>query len=125
MLIFGHKDIESKKLYSIFSISDIETTPPNSIILIDSLDIDILKFSMKNSVSVAIEVKTVREAILAENFDVKYIISDIELASKIQKIADNYLYDSKILAWIENDSELEKIAEFQIDGAIFRNGSFQ
>jgi len=119
MLIIGHKDIESERLYLVSSISDIEKTPSNSTIFIEYYNLDILKFAKENGLSVAIEVQTIQEAILSENFDVKYIISEIDLASKIQKIADNYLYDSKIVTWIKDESELEKVAEYQIDGAIF------
>ena len=120
MIILGHKDIESEKIFLVDKISDISETPANSTIFFKSFDIEILKFAKKNSVSVAIEIQNIYEAILSENLDVKYIISEIKLASQIQKIADNYMYDSKILTWIEKDGELEKVAELQIDGVIFR-----
>jgi len=120
MIILGHKDIESEKIFLVDKISDISETPANSTIFLKSFNIEILKFAKKNSVSVAIEIQNISEAILSENLDVKYIISEIKLASQIQKIADNYMYDSKILTWIEKDGELEKVAELQIDGVIFR-----
>ena len=44
-----------------------------------------------------------------------------ELAKQIQKIADNYMYDSKILAIIKSNDELENIAKNEIDGVIYKN----
>jgi len=120
MLIFGHKDIESETFYPISTIQDISQTPSNSTILCN-FNIEILKFAKNNSVSVAVEVETIQEAILSEQFGVKYIISNLTTSSEMQKIADNYLYDSKILVWIQNISELEKIAKLQIDGVIILN----
>jgi len=124
MLIFGHKDIESETFYPISAIQDISRTPSNSTVLC-KFDIEILKFTKKNSVSVAVEVETIQEAVLSEQFGVKYIISNVTTSSEMQKIADNYLYDSKILVWIHNISELEKIAKLQIDGVIFNESKIK
>ena len=119
MLIFGHKDIENEKFYSISNIAEISSTPPNSTIFC-KFNIEILKFAKLNSISMAVEINTIQEAIFSEQFGVKYIISDLRTSSEIQKIADNYLYDSKILAWIEDISEIEKVAKLQIDGVILK-----
>jgi len=43
------------------------------------------------------------------------------LASKLQKIAENYLFDAKILVPISNESEMEIVAEAGIDGVIFQD----
>ena len=66
-------------------------------------------------------VKSIKEAIYASNFNAKYIICENELAKKLQKIADNYMYDSKILAIIDSNEELEQVAKLEIDGIIYRN----
>jgi hypothetical protein len=118
MIIVGHHEIESEKLYRISSFDEISKTPPNSTIL-TNFNIQILKFAKKNSVEVAVVVKNLESAILSEQFDVKYIISDLQTSSEIQKIADNYLYNSKILAEIELSSDLVEVAKNEIDGAIF------
>jgi len=38
----------------------------------------------------------------------------------LQKIADNYLWDMKILAIISSEDEIEEIALLEIDGAVVR-----
>ena len=55
------------------------------------------------------------------NLNVKYIISEKELSIELQKVADNYMYDSKILAVIDSNEELEQVAKLEIDGIIYRN----
>ena len=64
-------------------------------------------------------VKSIKEAIYASNFNAKYIICENELAKKLQKIADNYMWDSKILTIIKSSDDLEKVAIEEIDGAIY------
>ena len=38
----------------------------------------------------------------------------------MQKIAENYMFDSKILAIIKSNDELEEIALDEIDGVIYK-----
>ena len=64
-------------------------------------------------------VKSIKEAIYATNFNTKYIICENELAKKLQKIADNYMWDSKILTIIKSSDDFEKVALEEIDGAIY------
>lgn len=123
MLIFGHKDIESENFYRTSSISKISQTPPNSTIFLNFSvsNILIMKFAKQNNVHFAVEVSSIKEALLSESLEAKYIISDLALTSKIQEIADNYMFDSKILSWVENDDDLETLAIHKVDGAIFRD----
>ena len=64
---------------------------------------------------------SIKEAIYANSLNAKYIISEKELAKAIQKIADNYMFDSKILAVIETNDEIEEIAQSEIDGIIYKS----
>ena len=54
-------------------------------------------------------VKSIKEAIYASNFNAKYIICENELAKNYKKIADNYMWDSKILTIIKSSDDLEKL----------------
>ena len=50
-----------------------------------------------------------------------YIIAQKDLSKELQKIAENYMYDSKILAIIDSNNEFEEIAKNEIDGIIYKN----
>ena len=54
-------------------------------------------------------------------FEAKYIIVPNNLLIQAQIIANNYMFDSKILAIIQNDDELEKAILNEIDGVIYKH----
>ncbi|ARR01483.1 hypothetical protein CVIC8964_0033 [Campylobacter vicugnae] len=67
-----------------------------------------------------IVVSNIKEALIANANGVKFIVCDtIKLAKKLQKLANNYLFDSKIALIINSDNELEKAAKKQIDAVIY------
>ncbi len=121
MLIFGHKWIESPKFYKIETIEDIKDTPPNSTVLLSNLEeyIDIAKYCKKNSISFAIEVNSIKDAIFSNLLNAKYIVASKELAKSIMPIAQNYLFDSLVLAKINSEDEIEEMAKSGIDGVIY------
>jgi hypothetical protein len=66
-------------------------------------------------------VSSIKEAIYANALGAKYIISDINTAERIQKVAQNYMFDSRILAIIKDSSLLEEAATKEIDGVVYQN----
>ena len=120
MIIIGDKLIPFEDFSKINSIDEIKNTKPNSTVLFTYCD-EIAKYCFENEISFAVVVNSMKEAIYSNNLNAKYIITNKELAKELQKIADNYMYDSKILAIIESSDELEEIAKAQIDGVIFKN----
>ena len=121
MLIFGHKFIESPKFYKIDTITDIKETPSNSVVLLSNLEnsIDIAKYCKKNSIPFAIEVSSIKDAIFSNLLNAKYIVSSKELAKSIMPIAQNYLFDSLVLAKIISEDEIEEMAKSSVDGVTF------
>ena len=121
MLVFGHKWIESPKFYKIETIVDIKNTPHNSTLLLSYLEvsIDIAKYCKKNSIPFAIEVNSIKDAIFSNLLNAKYIIASKELAKSIMPIAQNYLFDSLVLAKISSEDEIEEMAKSGIDGVIY------
>jgi len=120
MIILGDKHIEYDALYRVDNIDMIFKTPSNSVVLFD-YDIDLMKYCMQNSVEYAVVVKNIKQTIYASNLDAKYIIASYDNAKILQNIAQNYMFDSKILAIIKNDEEIEKVALDSIDGAIYES----
>ena len=119
MILIGDKNISYARIEKINSIEDIKNTTPNAIVLFD-FDLDILKYTQANDIKSAVVVKSIKEVIYASNLDSFYIIPSNNILMQTQKIANNYMFDSKILAVINNDEELEQMALEEIDGVIYK-----
>jgi len=118
MLIIGDNLVPYETTYFISSIESIKATKPNSL-LIFYYDEKTLKYCYENSLGFAVIIKSLKEAIYSNSLNAKYLISRINIAKKIQKIAENYMFDSKNLAIIKSNDELEKVAKNEIDGVIY------
>jgi hypothetical protein len=121
MLIFGHPWIESNRFVKVFSVEEIGRTQPGDVILLEPLNvsIELAKYCREHDLPFAVTVSTNREAIFANALDAAYIIAEHELAITIQKIADEYLFDTRILVLVESEKRIETMARFSIDGVIF------
>ena len=120
MIILGDKNLPYENISFISSIEEIINTKANSTLLF-LYDLELLKYSYENELSSAVIVTSIKDAIYSNNLNAKYIISQKHLAIQIQKIADNYMYDSKNLVIIDSNEEFEHIAKDEIDGVIYRN----
>ena len=120
MILLGDELILCEDICKIKDISDIANTKPNSTLLF-TYDIESIKYCKQQSLNCAVVVNTIKELIYASQFDVKYIICDKNLAKDAQKIAENYMFDSKILVVINNSDEIVWVAQNEIDGAIYNN----
>ncbi len=118
MILIGDNLIPYKTFTYIVSIIEIEHSIPNST-LIFNYDENLLIYARKNNLNIAVIVSSIKEAIYCNALNCKYIICNKKLAKTVQKIADNYMFDSKILAIIEDSEEIEKVAINEIDGVIY------
>ncbi|WP_428022897.1 hypothetical protein [Arcobacter sp.] len=120
MIILGDNLIPFEETFYISSIEEIFNSKANSTILFN-YDEKILKYCFENNLAFGVIVNTLKESIYANSLQAKYIICTKPLDKSIQDIAENYMFDSKILSIIENCDQLEKIAMDKIDGAIYKN----
>jgi len=122
MLLFGHKFIKSEEFFHIFDIDSIENTPSSSNIYLEFSEenLDIIEFLKLNNIVFALYVKNITEIIYASALEASYIIVNKALAKSAQNIAQNYLFDAKILAHIEDEDEIEEMALLGLDGIIFQ-----
>ncbi len=120
MILIGDKNIPFETITKINSVQDIRNTQPNSVVLF-SFDIELLKYTQKNDIKSAVLVDNIKDIIYASNLNAYYIIPNNKILLKAQKLADNYVFDSKIIAVIKNDEELEQMALEEIDGVIFQS----
>lgn len=120
MILIGHPDVYSDFFYRISSIEHIALTPPQSTVFFD-YDASLCHFCQKNNISMAIHVKHIKELILAHALGASFLVVDKALAIQAQKIADEYLFDSKILLFEHREEEIEFVALNGIDGILFEH----
>jgi hypothetical protein len=123
MLIFGHRFIESELFYHIQSVEAVPNTPPSSTLFLefDEKNLDIINHLKLNQINFSIGVANIREVMYASSLGASFIVVHKEFSSKVQNIAENYLFDAKILALIENEEDIEAMATLGVDGVIFSN----
>ncbi|MCI6989235.1 MAG: hypothetical protein MR902_06700 [Campylobacter sp.] len=116
MQIIGHKliDFEPFNLVNKFDAS------LNNVIF--KYDESLVELYKQNRADFSIICSSIKEILLSNAFEAKFIIpKDTTLAKKAQKLANEYLFDSKI-AFIINDLNLiEKLSEFEIDAVILNS----
>ena len=121
MLLLGHPYIDFEPFYHIDEIDEIERTPANSTLFIHfrESNLDIIQHMRQNNLNFALEAATLSEVVYAHNLGAKYIIVKETLAKSAQNVAENYLFDAKILCRLTKEETLdEKISE-GIDGVIY------
>lgn len=121
MLIFGHPWVDSPRFRKIFTAEEISQVASEEIILLEPLSdsITLAHYCQNNQKDFAVTVNTVTEALFANALGSRYVVCQSEDAPKIQPVAQDYLFDTKILALINSDKEISKMAAFSIDGVIF------
>lgn len=122
MIIIGHPWIESQKFKKVHSEVDISKTTPNDIVLLEPLSksYKLAQYCQKNHIPFSVNVNKLTDAIFANALGAMYIVCEEEDALLIQPIAQEYLFDTRVLVLIDNEEEIEKIARASIDGIIFR-----
>jgi len=120
MLIIGDKLIPSEIFCKIGSIQDIENTKPNSI-LVFKFDKNILAYCLNNHILTAPIIDNITQSVIANAMNAKYQICNKSISRQLQNLAENYIYDSKILAIISDEKEIEELAMQGIDGVIYNS----
>ncbi len=121
MILFGHPWIASPRFYHIDEVEKIALTPPGSLLLVPFApeNLDLIAHMHANALGFALEVASLKDALFAHNLGAAYIVTTEHLAKTIQKCAEHYLFDAKILCRIEHDDAIEALALEGIDGVLF------
>lgn len=120
MIIIGDEYIPFETIENIKTIEDIKSTKPNST-LIFNFNKDIMVYCINNSIEYGVKVNSIVEIIYANSLEAKYILPNNSILEISQKLADSYMFDSKILATISKIEEIEEIAIKEIDGVIYNS----
>ncbi len=121
MIIIGHPWIKSNRFCKVFSIEDIKKTSADEIVLLEPL-VDSHAFAahcQENNMAFAVVVNTLDDALFANALGAKFIICEEDDALMIQPIAQEYLFDARILVLIHSEKDISKIARGGVDGVIF------
>ncbi|MDQ1298951.1 MAG: hypothetical protein QG558_1490 [Campylobacterota bacterium] len=121
MILFGHPLFSSERFYHIESLEAIAKTPSNSVIALffTPQNIDLIAHLRNNKIRFAVYVASTTEAVLAENMNANYLLVHPKVAQEIQKVADHYLFDAKVLGYIDQEEQLERLIDMRLDGAVF------
>ncbi len=120
MKIFGHEWIDSERFYAINKVNDIKKTPSNALLKIEgglSSSLELVKYCQSNELRYAVAIDNIEEAIFANLLDATYVLCEKKLAREIMPIAQYYLFDTQILAYIKKD-EIEEMAKVGVDGVV-------
>jgi hypothetical protein len=120
MIIIGHPWIESIHFCKVFSEEDIKNSKPGDVVLLEPLvdTIDLAKYCQLNDIPYAVTVNTLNEAIFCNALNAAYMICEEDEACVIQPIAQEYLFDTKVLVLIQEEKDIVKIARSGIDGVV-------
>jgi len=123
VLFYGHRFIESEDFYHVADIESVKNTPPSSIIFLEFSEdnLDIINHLQSNQVAFALQIKNIQQLMYASALGASFIVISEELAKSAQNIANNYLFDAKILVKIIEEDEIEELAILGVDGVIFSN----
>jgi len=118
MIILNDKRFSNEIFYYANNLDDIKNSSNNSTIIFeyDENKLDLYKFCSNNSIEYGVNINSIKEFVFIINLDAKYaFVNDIDLAKILQKLADNYLTQTKIIIKSHIDN-IEKIVLEEIDG---------
>lgn len=121
MILIGHPLIPHQPFYRVDTKEDIAQTPSNATLFFE-FDPEMASYCTANALKFALHVKNVKELILGNALGACYFIVDKSLVLQAQKIADEYLFDAKVLLYTEDENDIEFSALHSIDGVLFQEG---
>ena len=124
MIIIGHKLIPFIPFSKIQSVDDILQSPKSTILLFEYNE-ELIWHCQQNSLPFALHVDCVNQALIANGIKAKYIICNENLVSKVQELAEHYLFDSHVGVHVESEEDMYIWAEKRIDAVILPSGVLQ
>ncbi|MCI5968942.1 hypothetical protein [Helicobacter sp.] len=124
MLILNHPLITPLNLIFATEKTKIQNTLPNDFLILTHSDsttlLQLAKYCQDNHLNFGVIPANITEAMLLINLGAHYLLtSDLTFARHLQKLAETYLFDAKILLCITQEKQIENAIEYGIDGVIF------
>ena len=117
MKLIGHELVPYEPLFWRENAQQIEAGKQN----LFKFDAAAIKRAQELGAEFCVEAENLNEAIVANAAGAKFIIVPRELAGKAAKLAQDYLFDAQICAFVESENELAALSETGADVAIFKN----
>ncbi len=123
MLIFGHPLVESERFVIVKSENDVKRSSPKDIVVFSFKEENfyLANYCRQNDIAFGVFVNDLKELLISNLWGGKFALVEVDFAKEAQKIAEEYLFDMKIILQIENEDEMVKAAKEGIDGVIFRD----
>ena len=118
LIILGDDSIDCKQIVPITNFSQLQNTSPDDIVQLN-FDIKLLKKLSTNDIGSLVVANSIYEVVYANTLKADYILVPKNITTQAQKIADNYMFDSKIIVSISTKKQLEVYATEGIDGVVF------
>ena len=117
MKLIGHELVPYEPLFWRENAQQIEAGKQN----LFKFDAAAIKRAQELGAQFCVEAENLNEIIVANAAGAKFIVVPRELASKAAKLAQDYLFDAQICAFVESENELAELAKTGADVAIFKN----
>jgi len=113
-----------KHLKQFEKISSIDELKRSTKTPLFEFDIETMLFCKENGLEYAVKTVSIKEAVIANELGATYAVVPKDKAAQIQNIANEYLFDTKILQKAVFDWEIEKAALLGVDGVLLNNPPF-
>ena len=117
MKLIGHELVPYEPLFWRENARQIEAGKQN----LFKFDEAAIKRAQELGTQFCVEAENINEIIVANAAGAKFIVVPRELAGKAAKLAQDYLFDAQICAFVESENELAALSETGADAAIFKN----
>ena len=117
MKLIGHELVPYEPLFWRENARQIEAGKQN----LFKFDATAIKRAQELGAQFSVEAENLNEIIVANAAGAKFIIVPRELAGKAAKLAQDYLFDAQICAFVESENELAAFSDTGADAAIFKN----
>ena len=121
MIVIGHPWIPYEPFKKVYTKEDIMKSSANEVVLLKPLDQshDLARYCQANQIPYALSGTSPKEAIFANALEARYFVCSKDEAATLQPLAETYLFDTKIIAAISNEADIDTIAKQGIDGILF------
>ena len=116
MKLIGHELVPYEPLFWRENARQIEAGKQN----LFKFDAASIKRAQELGAQFSVEAENLNEVIVANAAGAKFIIMPRELAGKAAKLAQDYLFDAQICAFVESENELAALSETGVDAAVFK-----
>lgn len=128
MIILGHPAIACEPFVKVSNLLELDQTPPNSVVFF-MFDQTLLDFCQKNNIACAVAVdeyhetieQTITKVMFCHAFDVRFIVFKTDAIYEAMKVAQNYLFDAKLLKIVNDEKAIGKEAMLGIDGVLIQS----